>query len=191
MKKITTLLLTAAILFSFKSAEQSSWALDKAHAKLGFTISHLMVSDIEGSFKSFDAKITASKEDFSDAVVEMTGDVNSINTDNEQRDAHLKGADFFDAAKFPSITFKSKSFKKTDDKTYKVIGDFTMHGVTKTVELTAVCRTGTNPMSKKTIAGFKVSGTILRKDFGIGASMPATMLGEEVTLNANAEFAKN
>ena len=191
MKKIATLAIAAAVMLSFKTTEQSTWALDKAHAKLGFTISHLMVSDIEGSFKSFDATITASKEDFSDAVVEMKADVNSINTDNEQRDAHLKGPDFFDATKYPSITFKSKSFKKTDATNYKVIGDFTMHGVTKTVELNAVCRTGTNPMSKKTIAGFKVTGTIKRTDFGIGASMPAAMLGEDVAIVANAEFAKN
>ena len=121
MKKITSLVIAAVIMLSFKSAEQSTWTLDKAHAKLGFTISHLMVSEMEGSFKSFDAKITASKEDFSDAVVEMTGDVNTINTDNEQRDGHLKGPDFFDVAKFPTITFKSKSFKKVSGNKYKLL----------------------------------------------------------------------
>ena len=115
----------------------------------------------------------------------------SINTDNEQRDTHLKSPDFFDAAKFATLTFKSKSFKKVKDNTYKVTGDLTMHGVTKTVELDAVARIGTNPMSKKTVAGFKIAGTLKRSDFGIGASMPASMLSEEIAIIANAEFAKN
>ena len=191
MKKIGFVLVAgAAMLLSFKALDSTTWSLDKAHAKLGFSITHLMVSDVEGSFKSFDATITATKEDFSDAVVEMSADVASVNTDNEKRDEHLKSADFFDAAKFPKLTFKSKSFKK-EGAGYKITGDLTLHGVTKPVELTATARTGTNPMSKKTITGFKVTGKIKSTDFGIGASMPAAMLSEEVTLDANAEFAKN
>lgn len=191
MKKIGFVLVAgAAMLLSFKALDSTTWSLDKAHAKLGFSITHLMVSDVEGSFKSFDATVTATKEDFSDAVVEMSADVASVNTDNEKRDEHLKSADFFDAAKFPKLTFKSKSFKK-EGAGYKITGDLTLHGVTKPVELTATARTGTNPMSKKTISGFKVTGKIKRTDFGIGASMPAAMLSEEVTLDANAEFAKN
>ncbi len=99
-----------------------------------------MVSDVEGWFKTFDAKVTSSKDDFSDAIAEMTADVNSINTDNEERDKHLKSPHFFDAVKYPVITFISKTFKKVDDKNYKVTGDLTTHGITKTVELDAVCR---------------------------------------------------
>ncbi len=191
MKKILTILASAAVLFfSFKAIDPSTWTLDKNHAKLGFSITHMMVSDVEGSFKTFDAKITGAKDDFSDAVVEMTADVNSITTDNEKRDAHLKSDAFFDAAKFPTLSFKSKSFKKVDGNNYKVTGDLTMHGVTKPVELTAVCRMGMNPMSKKAVAGFKISGTIKRTDFGVGASMGAAMLSDEVTLMANAEFGK-
>ncbi len=87
MKKIATITIVAAtaLLLSFKTADNATWSLDKAHAKLGFTITHLMVSDVEGWFKTFDAKVTSSKDDFSDAIAEMTADVNSINTDNEQR----------------------------------------------------------------------------------------------------------
>ncbi len=190
MKKTILFSALAAVLLSFTLLEQSTWNLDKAHAKLRFTVTHLMVSDVDGWFKSFDAKVIASKEDFSDASVEMTAEVNSINTDNEQRDTHLKSADFFDAIKYPTLMFKSKTFKKVGDNNYKVTGDLTMHGITKTIELNAVGVTGTHPMTKKTIGGFKVTGTIKRSDFGIGASMPAMMLSEEVQITANAEFEK-
>jgi polyisoprenoid-binding protein YceI len=190
MKKATLFSALAVVLFSFTLLEQSTWTLDKAHAKLRFTVTHLMVSEVDGWFKSFDAKVISSKDDFSDATVEMTAEVNSINTDNEQRDIHLKSADFFDAVKYPTLTFKSKTFKKVSDNNYKVTGDLTMHGITKTIELNAVGVTGTHPMTKKTIGGFKVTGTIKRSDFGIGASMPAMMLSEEVQITANAEFEK-
>ena len=194
MKKVTrfTLLAMSAILISFNVVGQtSSWSLDKNHGKLGFTITHLMVSEIEGSFKSFDAKITAPKADFTDAVVELTADASSINTDNDARDKHLKTADFFDVAKFASLTFKSTSFKKSGPKNYKVQGSLTMHGVTKPVVLDVTCNLGTDPRSQKPIAGFKITGIVKRSDFGIGSSFPAAMLGDEVTLNANAEFKKD
>jgi polyisoprenoid-binding protein YceI len=104
----------------------------------------------------------------------------------------LQAPDFFDAAKYPTIVFKSTSFKKsTEPNTYSVTGNLTLHGVTKPVTLTALARTGVNPMSKKTIAGFRVTGTINRKDFGIAEQTPAAMLGEEVSIRANAEFIKN
>jgi polyisoprenoid-binding protein YceI len=193
MKKFATITIVAisALLFSFSAKDNATWSLDKAHAKLGFTVTHLMISDVEGWFKSFDAKITSSKSDFSDAVVELTADIKSINTDNEQRDTHLKSPDFFDAAKYPTLTFKSKTFKKVSDKNYKVTGDLTMHGVTKTIELDALCRVGTNPMSKKETAGFKITGMLKRTDFGIGSTMTSAMVGDEISIVANAEFVKN
>ena len=192
MKKIilVSAVAFATLLSSFKPAEKTTWSMDKAHAKLGFTITHMMVSDVEGFFKNFDAKITTNGADFSDAQVEMTAETGSINTDNEKRDGHLKSGDFFDAAKFPTVTFKSTSFKKTGS-AYKVMGDLTMHGVTKPVELVVTCRTGTNPMSKKEVAGFKIAGRITRSEFGIGTSMPSAMLSEEVEITANAEFTKD
>ncbi len=193
MKKIT-LIATAAVsmfLCSFRPApETATWSLDKAHAKLGFTISHLTVSDVEGAFKNFDAKITATGADFNNAKVEMTAQVGSVNTDNDKRDEHLKSPDFFDAGKFGTVTFTSTSFKKKGND-YIVKGNLTMHGVTKPVELTAVCKTAMNPMSKKEVAGFKITGTVKRKEFGIGESMPAAMLGEEVAILANVEFSKD
>ena len=192
MRKNTLILQLAvlALMLSSGTNKKGVWTLDKNHARLGFTITHLMVSDVEGSFKSFDAKINAPGDDFTDAVVEMTADVSSIDTDNENRDKHLIGADFFDSEKYPKITFKSKTFKKVKDNTYKVSGDLTMHGVTKPVELDAVCRMGKNPQNQKDIAGFKITGVLNRKDFGISATSPNGMLSDEVILTANAEFSQ-
>jgi polyisoprenoid-binding protein YceI len=192
MKKnvLIGMMFTMALFLSFKPQENSTWTSDKNHSKLGFTITHLMISDVEGWFKGFDATITSSKEDFSDAVAELTVDINSINTDIEKRDNHLRSPDFFDVAKYPVMTFKSKTFKKVNSANYKVTGDLTMHGVTKTVELDALCRMGTNPQTKQPIAGFKITGIINRSDFGIGPSMGPAFLGEEVTIFANAEFIK-
>src|ERR1051325_2394149 len=191
MKKLTLFAAVTAFLLSFTTLEPASWSLDKAHARLGFTVTHLAISEVEGAFKNFDATITALKEDFSDAIVTLTADVNSISTDNEQRDTHLKSPDFFDAAKYPTLIFKSTSFTKAGDKKYKVTGNLTMHGITKTIELDAAYNTGIHPVTKKTITGFKVTGTIKRSDFGIGTSFLAAMISDEVTITANAEFIKN
>ena len=192
MKKGTLICATAlsALLFSFKTTDATTWSVDKSHAKLGFTITHLMVSDVEGSFKSFDATITSTKEDFSDALVNMSADMSSVNTENEKRDEHLKSADFFDIANYPTMTYMSTSFKKAGNGKYIVKGMLTLHGVTKPVELTAVSRMGTNPMSKKTVAGFKITGKIKRTDFGISTGTPSSMLSDEVEIVANTEFAK-
>lgn len=182
----------AAIFFSFTVVTSSTWTYDNNHAKVGFTVTHMMISDVDGHFKKATATLTTTKEDFTDAVVEMTADASSIFTDNETRDGHLQSADFFDVAKYPSVTFKSTSFKKTKvANTYTVTGNLTMHGVTKTVTLTAVARTGVNPMNKKTIAGFKITGKVNRLDFGIGTGSPTAIISDEVLINSNAEFIKN
>src|SRR5687768_5308699 len=192
MKKRSLLLSAlAVILLSFATLAPSSWSLDPLHSSLRFSVSSLMISEVEGSFKMKESTITAQKEDFSDAVVHMVADVNSIDTDVEERDTHLKSADFFDAAKYPTIVFKSTSFEKQNDKKYKVTGDLTFHGITKKIILEAIANYGTHPMSKKDLAGFKVTGTIKRSDFGIATSTPAAMLGDEVNITANAQFAKN
>lgn len=185
---------TVASLFALSSAyAQTNWAVDKAHAKVGFTVTHLMLTDVDGNFKNFDAKITASKPDLSDAVVELTADVNSINTDNERRDGHLKSPDFFDATQFPTLTFKSTSFQKVEGKNYKMVGNLTMHGVTKPVTLDAVLTgpvTMENPRGKQEKAGLKVSGTLKRSDFNLGAKTPTAVVSDEVELKAAGEFAK-
>jgi polyisoprenoid-binding protein YceI len=191
MKKSILMTAAAALALSF-TFEQSTWSVDKVHSQLGFSINHLGITDINGSFTTMETKISTSKDDFSDAVVELTADAGSINTNNAQRDAHLKNADFLDAEKFPTLSFKSTSFTKGKGQHYLVKGDFTMHGVTKPVELDAIYNgTTINPMTKKSIAGFKVTGIIKRSDFGISPETPAPLLSDEIKLNADLEFSKD
>ncbi|HEY5745938.1 MAG TPA: YceI family protein [Chryseolinea sp.] len=179
-------------LFSFTKPEPADWKWDSVHSKLNFSASHLMVSDVDGSFKDVEATIKTTKDDFSDAVVEVTAQVNSVSSGYDERDSHLKGEHFLDAAKYPAIAFKSTSFKKAKEaNTYTVTGNVTIHGVTKPITLIAVAKTGTNPATNKTIAGFKISGTLLRKDFNVGTSVPSTVVGEEITITASCEFIKN
>lgn len=186
-------LVTAAFITLFSTAGISqTWNWDKAHSQLNFGVTHMSISEIDGTFGSVTAKITSASDDLTDAVVELNAEVASINTGNEQRNTHLKSPDFFDAVKYPNLTFKSTSFKKTGARTYEVAGDLTLHGVTRPVVLTATLNgTTVNPQSKKTVAGFKVTGTIKRTDFGIATGFPSAMLSDEVALNANAEFVKD
>jgi len=109
MKKLSliTAVAFATLAVSFKSVENTTWWLDSPHARLGFSTTHLMVSDVEGFFKVFQATVTAPNADFTGAVVTMSANVSSVNTDNDQRDTHLKSADFFDATKYPSIDYKT------------------------------------------------------------------------------------
>lgn len=189
MKKIVVAF--SALLISAASFAQT-WSVDKAHSKLGFGITHLTISQFEGDFKTFDATITSSKADFSDATFEISAEVGSINTENEKRDEHVKSADVLDAAKYPKLTFKSTSFTKVADKKYKLVGDLTFHGVTKPVTLEVVYNgTITNQMSKKEVAGFRFTGSFKRSDFGIAPGFPAAMLSDDVQLLANGEFSKN
>src|ERR1700744_5601030 len=188
MKKIITLLAVAA--FSTTAFAQSTWKVDKAHSRLTFTITHLAVSDVEGSFKDFDATITASKPDFSDAKFELVAKTASVNTDNDQRDNHLRTAEFFDAANKPTLTFVSTGITATSAGHYKLTGNLTLGGVTKPATFDLWYRgTIANP-GKPEDAGFKVTGTIKRSDFNFGSKYGSPMLSDEVTLKANGEFAK-
>jgi polyisoprenoid-binding protein YceI len=189
MKKTT--LLMAAALFSLSVFSQTTWTNDKMHSKLGFTITHLMVSDVDGIFKDFTCSIVASKPDFSDAKFQLTVNTASVNTDVDYRDNDLKGANYFDVAKFPTMTFSSTAITTVSTSHYKLSGDLTLHGVTKPVTLDLWYRgTITNPMSKKDDAGFKLTGVIKRSDFGFAPQAGSTMLSDEVTITANGEFVK-
>jgi len=186
MKKLNMIALLLIVTGS--AFAQTTWGVDKAHAKLGFGITHMMLAEVDGSFKVYDASITTTKDDFSDAVFDVSADIESINTDNEGRDKDLKSEKYFDVAKFAKLTYKSTSFKKVDGNKYKLTGDLTLHGITKPVELDVVLAGPvTNPRGTK--IGIKATGTFKRTDFGIGGPGGA-MLSEEVTLIANGEFAK-
>jgi polyisoprenoid-binding protein YceI len=165
------------------------WTLDKAHAKIGFGITHMLVSEIEGSFKNFDININVPNEDFTGTEVEVKADVNSIDTANEMRDSHLKKEDFFHAEKNHNLIFKSKSFVKVADKKYSLNGDLTFNGITNNINLDVTGNVVKHPMKEgTTIAGFKVTGAVKRSDFKLAPNAPGVVLSEEVKINVNVEF---
>jgi polyisoprenoid-binding protein YceI len=171
MKKIRTIsiIALASSLVAFTPVALSTWTSDTVHSRFGFSINHMGIADFNGSFDTYEIKMTTPNADFTDATVELSGDVASINTGNEMRDNHLETAEFFDAAKYPKFTFKSTSFKKVSEKEYAVKGQLTLHGVTKEVTLKAIANgTVQHPMSKKDVAGFKVTGMFKRSDFALG-----------------------
>mgnify|MGYP000250447276 CR=1 FL=1 len=188
MKK---LIIAAAVLatFSFTAIEVTNWGIDASHSRLGFTLNHQGIAEMQGEFKKVDVTVTASAADFSDAKIELTAQANSINTGSEGRDGHLQTPDFLDAAQFPTITFKSSSMKKVGEKDYVVSGELTMHGTTKKVVFNGV-HTGNGKNYKGTeVAGLQITGAVKRSEFGMGEVSPG--LADEVKLQADLEIAKN
>lgn len=192
MKKVSLLLLIIAL--GYTNA-QTKWTFDKAHTKVQFKVSHMVISEVTGQFKSYDGTVETSKDDFTDAKINFTIDVNSIDTDNEQRDNHLKSDDFFNAEKFPKITFVSKSFKKVGDKKYKLTGDLTIRNFTKQVELDVTYNGTVKDPWGNTRAGFKVAGRINRFDFGLKwnalLELGGAVVGENVDIIIDAEIIKS
>jgi polyisoprenoid-binding protein YceI len=188
MKKLT-IIISAFLLLTAFTRLNGVWKNDDPHSQLGFTVKHLGIADISGNFKDFDVTVTSSKPDFSDAVFSLTAKVASIDTRVEQRDNHLKSADFFNTEKFPELTYKSTSLEKTSNNKYKLTGDLTLHGITKQVVMDLQYNgTIEHPMNKKPTAGFELTGVIKRSDFGIGEKFPAPMLSDEVRIKADGEF---
>jgi polyisoprenoid-binding protein YceI len=187
MKRIFIL---AFVLFTAATAfAQTAWKSDKNHSKVTFGINHLGISEVTGLFKDFDATITSAKPDFSDAVLDLTVQTASVNTEVEKRDGHLKSADFFNAEKYPTMTFKSTSIKKVSEGKYKVSGDLTLTGITKPVIVDLWYRgTIENPNSKMPVTGFEVTGSVKRSDFNFGSKFTSPMLGDEVRIKADGEF---
>ena len=163
MKKQLMLFLTA-VLLSVSAIAQTTWVEDPMHSKLGFTVTHLGIADVPGYFDDYDVTITSAKPDFSDAVVELTAQTKSINTQVDPRDNHLRSADFFNVEKYPTMTFKSTSIKKLKDGNYELTGDLTIHGTTKQVKVNMLYRgTTANPNANGApVAGIQITGTIKR-----------------------------
>jgi len=196
--KTTLTTLVAVTALSLGVTAQTNWNVDASHSKLGFAVTHMMVSETEGKFKIYEGKVSSPKADadFTDAKIDFNVDAASINTDDEKRDGHLKSPDFFDVAKFPKITFVSTSMKPGKVKgTYILVGNLTMHGVTKAVTLSAIgaSKIVKDPYGMERYA-FKVTGTINRKDFGLAwnAALEAggVAVSEEVRLDINVEITK-
>ena len=196
MKNKATLLFAVMLISGIVNSvsAQTKWALDNAHTGVKFTVTHLVISEVECSFKTFAGSMTASKADFTDAQIEFSVDVNSINTDNDMRDKHLKSDDFFNAEKFPKMTFKSQSFKKLTVKSYELTGDLTIRDVTKKVKFHVTYGGTVKDPYGNTKAGFKATATINRFDYGLKwntlTEAGGAAVGKDVTITLNAEFAQ-
>ena len=193
MKKAIRIFIVA-VLLSFTTQAQDTWEVDKAHSKVRFSVSHLVVSELEGNFNSFEGTVIASKEDFSDAKFTFSIDVNSINTDNEKRDGHLRSEDFFYVEKFPKMTFESTSFEKIEGNKYLLKGNLTMRGVTKAIKLD-VKYGGTIDLGEGNAkAGFVVKGDLNRIDYGVAwnrkTKQGSWSVGEEVDIVIKLECNK-
>lgn len=172
----------------------STFKIDAAHSEITFKVKHLMITNVTGSFTKFDATMESNAADFSDATISFEADVNSITTNNEQRDTHLKSDDFFSAEKFPKLVFANgKLVKKSEDK-YTLTGEFTIRDVTKTIDLDVEYGgTMTDPWGQVK-SGFEISGKINRKDFGLawGAVTEAggVVVSDEVKLHLAVQMVK-
>jgi len=186
--------LCTLVLTTITFGQETTWTIDKSHSSIGFDIDHLVISQTEGTFNEYDAVIKADAADFSDARFDITIQASSVDTKNEGRDKHLRNADFFDVAQYPTINFKVTEFMKLDDKNYKARGLFTMHGVTKEVTLDAVFGGMITHPSFGTRAGLRITGVLNRYDFDLkyNAAMEAGgfILGEEVRIDCRLEMVK-
>jgi len=168
------------------------WKIDSAHSEVNFKIKHLVVSTVTGGFDIFDAEIKTSKDDFSDAQIKFEADINSINTRNEQRDAHLKSADFFDAENHPKLYFESTSVKMISDYEMKVTGNLTIRGITKEVTLDVIFNGVVSGFGGSKVAGFEIRSKINRFDYGLQwnalTEAGGVVVSNEVKIEILAEF---
>lgn len=193
MKTIRYILLLA-IGFVFTASAQTTWTIDQAHSTIGFEVTHLVISSADGKFKSFEGTITTKGDSFDGAQIDFSADVASISTENEKRDEHLKADEFFNAEKYPKLTFKGTSMKKTGKNKYKLTGDLTIRDKTKRVKLDVVHNgTITDPWGN-TKAGFKITGAINRFDYDLKwntmTEAGGAVVGKEVRFNINIELQK-
>lgn len=167
----------------------TKWVLDPMHSEVHFKVKHLVISTVTGSFKTFEGTATTEGDSFEGAQVEFSLDVNSIDTNQEMRDGHLKGAEFFDTEKYPKISFKSTSYSGD-----KLTGDLTIKDVTKPVTLDAEFGGLATDFYGNVKAGFEVTGKINRKEFGLVwdgiTEAGAIVLGEDIKLIINVQLAK-
>lgn len=172
----------------------SSWKLDKAHSMVNFSVAHLVISEVTGNFTDFDVTMSASKDDLTDASIETTIKSSTINTNNEQRDVHLKSDDFLNVEKFPEIRFKSTSVEKTGEDTYIMTGSLTIRDVTKTVVLDTKYRGTVKDPWGNTKVAFKTTTTINRFEYGLKwdavLETGGFVAGEDVEITLIMEFAK-
>ncbi len=164
-KYLTLFILTNLLLAQSKT--ESTWLFDKSHSKIGFSVKHLMITEVEGFFKDYDGKVVTNREDFENAQIEFIAETASIFTDNERRDEHLRSNDFFNSENYPKMTFRSKSFKKVGKNKYKLTGDLTIREITKPITLDVIYNGSTKDPWGNTKAGFTVTGQLNRFDYNL------------------------
>jgi polyisoprenoid-binding protein YceI len=190
MKKLIALI---AIVASLTAGAQGNWSIDNAHTSVRFSVTHMMVSQVEGRFNTFNGTVSTTNDDFTDAKIDITVDVNSINTANTMRDNHLKGEEFFNAEKYPEMKFKSMTLKKVSGNKYVLEGNLTIRDVTKPVTLDVIYNGTVKNPNGATVAGFHVTGSINRFDFNLKWNKLAEagpVVSKDVALNIDIELKK-
>ena len=194
MKKFLFSFFIIATLVVTAFSQSSTWNIDVAHSNVGFSIAHLVISDVTGKFSEFEGSVSSPSGDFSGSSIHVVIKTASINTDNDKRNGHLKSADFFDAEKYPEITFKSTSFEKTGESTFKITGNLTMHGVTKEVVLDSKYKGQAKDPWGGTRAGLKATTTLDRYDFRLKYNSTlesgGLLIGQTVDIELNVELIK-
>lgn len=172
----------------------ATYKIDPSHSEITFKIKHLVISTVSGGFAKFDATMECNNSDFTDASVSFEADVDSISTNSEQRDAHLKSEDFFHAEEYPQITFKSTSIEKKDDNEYILHGDLSIRGVTKNIALNAEHGGSVVDPWGQNREGFELTGKISRKEFGLKwnalTEAGGAIVSDDVRLHMNVEMIK-
>jgi polyisoprenoid-binding protein YceI len=193
---IRKLMIGVALLAVPSLAQATEWDIDPVHSTVNFTVKHMAVSNVRGQFTKVTGSATWTKPDHSDAKVDVTVDASSIDTREPKRDGHLKSPDFFDVAKFPTLTFKSKRVEKSKEAGHlTLVGDLTIHGVTKEVAFDV---TGPVPEQKSPFgdvrSGAEATAKINRKDFGLtwnkALETGGLLVGNDITLDINVELVK-
>ncbi|MCX2481952.1 YceI family protein [Pedobacter sp. MR2016-24] len=186
MKKV--FLFFVALSISAASFAQTKWTIDPMHSFVNFEVKHMGISFVDGSFKKFEGTVDAAKPDLTDAKINFTVDVNSISTSVEMRDNHLKTDDFFNAAKYPTMTFVGSSFKKLKGNNYELSGKLTIRDVTKDVKFAVVYGGTAKDQQSNTKAGFNATTTINRLDYNIKYDPTGMGVSKDVKINLNLEF---
>lgn len=172
----------------------TKWSLDPAHSEILFKLKHLMITNVTGQFADVEGNVESEGDDFLNSKISFSAKVASINTNNEQRDTHLKSADFFDAEKYPTLKFVSTGTKKIDDESFELQGDLTIKDVTKSVKLTVEFGGIQKDPWGNTKAGFSLKGSIKRSDWGLNWNATletgGVLVSEDVKILADVQLAK-
>ncbi|MEX1030125.1 MAG: YceI family protein [Paenibacillaceae bacterium] len=173
---------------------QTKWAVDVSHSSIDFSIRHMMIAKVKGTFHTFEAEIEANPADLTTAKIKFSIDVASVDTRNTDRDNHLRSADFFDVENMPKMTFEAKQITRSDSNEYDVVGDLTLHGVTRSEKFAVIFEgSGTDPWGNEKV-GFSATGALNRSDYGLtynaALETGGILIGDEVKITIEIEAAK-